>query len=119
MYIRKLTGMYGEDFACKYLEKNNYSILERNFHCYQGEIDIIAKDNLKNELVFIEVKTRTNLNYGYPIESVTINKQNHLFKACNYYLYKNNINNVFIRVDVIEIFLNNGIPYIRHVKQIF
>ena len=46
MYIRKLTGMYGEDFACKYLEKNNYSILERNFHCYQGEIDIIAKDNL-------------------------------------------------------------------------
>lgn len=119
MYFKQVTGKYGEDLACEYLKKLNYIIIERNFSCYQGEIDIIAKDTAKNELVFIEVKTRTSFKYGSPIESVNKHKQNHLFKACQYYLYKHHIHNLFVRVDVIEVFINCGIPHIRHVKQIF
>lgn len=119
MYFKQITGKNGEFLACKYLQKNSYQIIEKNFYCYQGEIDIIAKDLKTNEIVFFEVKTRTNLKYGYPIDSVNKFKQNHLFKACNYYLYKNNINTLYIRIDVIEIFLKNSCYFIRHIKQIF
>ncbi len=118
MYFKQITGKYGEDLACEYLEKSNYTIIKRNFSCYYGEIDIIAKDIFKNELVFIEVKTRTNFKYGFPIDSVTKNKQKHLFKACEYYLYKYKICHLFVRIDVIEIFIQNNIPYINHVKQL-
>ena len=54
----KIIGNYGEDIAVKFLQKNKYKIIERNFLCKCGEIDIIAKD--KNILVFVEVKSRTN-----------------------------------------------------------
>lgn len=118
MYFKQLTGKYGEEVACDYLEKNNYKIIERNFSCYQGEIDIIAKDFSKNELVFIEVKTRTSFKYGSPIDAVNKNKQKHLFKACQYYLYRYNLYHLFIRIDVIEVFIKNNFPYINHVKQI-
>ena len=65
-------GKIGEDIACSYLEKNNYKIICRNYRTKTGEIDIIARDITK-EIVFIEVKTRQNLKYGYPIDA--INKQ--------------------------------------------
>ncbi len=119
MYFKQLTGKFGENFACNYLIKHNYIIIERNFSCYQGEIDIIAKDTSSNELVFIEVKTRTSLKYGTPIDAVNTYKQNHLFKACQYYLYKYHLNHLYVRVDVIEIFVQNNVPCIHHVKQIF
>ena len=62
MYIRHNLGQTGEDIAEIYLVKKGYKIIERNFSCRQGEIDIIAK--YKEEVVFIEVKTRTNKRYG-------------------------------------------------------
>ena len=58
MYVNKETGKLGEDIAVHYLKQNGYVILDRNFECRQGEIDIIALD--KKEIVFIEVKTRTS-----------------------------------------------------------
>jgi len=64
MYFKQSIGKLGEDIACLYLEKNNYKIIKRNFRCKQGELDIIAF-NLKKELIFIEVKTRNNINYGF------------------------------------------------------
>ena len=119
MYFRQMIGKCGEDLACDYLVKNNYIIIDRNFYCYQGEIDIIAKDLKNNELVFFEVKTRTNSKYGKPVDAVDRNKKSHLFKACKYYLYKNYIYNSFVRVDVIEVFLNANSYHINHIKQIF
>ena len=58
MYIKQRIGIIGEGIAANYLKSINYEILDRNFNCKQGEIDIIAKD--KEEYVFVEVKTRTN-----------------------------------------------------------
>ena len=78
MYIKKEIGEIGEKLATNYLIQNNYQIIKRNFTCRQGEIDIIAKDKIKKELTFIEVKTRTNFKYGLPSESVTDNKQKHI-----------------------------------------
>ena len=64
MYKRNFFGKIGEDLAVEYLRSKGYEILERNFLCKQGEIDIIALD--KNYLVFIEIKARTSNKYGLP-----------------------------------------------------
>ena len=116
MYLRYEIGKIGEDLATKYLENIGYSIIERNFIAKQGEIDIIAKD--KEELVFIEVKTRTNALYGQPVDAVNRIKQKHLVKTVNYYLYLRNLENKFIRLDVIEVYLKDNTYKINHIKQI-
>lgn len=117
MYFRQEIGKWGENLACKYLETNHYKIIERNFLCRQGEIDIIAKDLVKKELVFVEVKTRSNLKYGNPIDAVDKQKRKHMMQAIQYYRYKNGIKNVSIRVDVIEVFIVQNCK-INHVKQV-
>lgn len=116
MYVRHEIGKIGEDLAVKYLQQRNYKIIERNFECRQGEIDIIAID--KNELVFIEVKTRTSIKYGKPAESVNEIKQKHLIKAVKYYLYSRHLENEFVRIDVIEIYLYKNKYRVNHIKQI-
>ena len=70
-------GRIGEELATKYLAQNKYKIIERNFRCKQGEIDIIAYDLRNKELVFFEVKTRSNFKYGRPSEAVTKVKKKH------------------------------------------
>ena len=119
MYQRHETGKWGEQKACEYLEKIGYKIIERNFACTQGEIDIIAEDIEKKELVFIEVKTRTNYNYGSPADAVNVPKQKHIYWAAQYYIYLHRINNTYLRFDVLEVYFKNNIPRINHIKQIF
>lgn len=116
MYERHVIGKEGEDKAIKYLQKQGYKIIQRNFECRQGEIDIIAKD--KEEYVFIEVKTRQNFHYGMPCDAVTEKKQNHIWNATKYYLYSHKLESKFVRFDVIEIYKKNGQFYIHHIKQI-
>lgn len=116
MYIRHETGKLGEDLAVKYLEKVGYKVIERNFTCKQGEIDIIAID--KSEIVFIEVKTRTNIKYGSPAEAVDSIKQKHLVKAVKYYLYSRHLEKEFVRIDVIEIYIYEHKYRVNHIKQI-
>ena len=117
MYNSRQIGILGENIACNYLLKNNYIILERNFYCRQGEIDIIAKDLSTNDLVFVEVKSRFSLKYGFPSEAVNKNKKHHIYSVAKYYIYKNKIVNVPIRFDIIEVFMkNNG--RINHIKQV-
>lgn len=116
MYKRHIIGKIGEDLAVKYLERTGYKILEKNFECRQGEIDIIALD--KNEIIFIEVKTRTNIKYGHPIEAVNGIKQKHLLKAVKYYLYSRNLENEYVRIDVVEIYLYQHKYKVNHIKQI-
>ena len=113
---KKELGNSGEEIACKYLQNKGYAIIKRNFYCKQGEIDIIAK--YKNEMVFIEVKTRTSNSYGRPAEAVTSIKQLHMYKAARYFLYKKNLLNVAIRFDVIEVLLKDGRFRVNHIKQI-
>ena len=118
MYFRRELGIHGENLACKYLQNNNYKIIKRNFLCRQGEVDIIAYDINKKELVFIEVKTRSNSKFGYPIEAVNKNKQKHMKQVIRYYIYKNHIIDVSIRIDVIEVYIQNQNLKINHIKQV-
>lgn len=119
MYFKQVIGKWGENLACQYLETNHYHIVAKNFFCRQGEIDIVAKDIVKNELVFVEVKTRSNLKYGIPSEAVNGFKQKHIKQVVNYYIHQNHLENVPIRVDVIEVFIEKQNSKIRHIKQIF
>lgn len=116
MYKRHEIGKLGEDLACKYLQTKGYKIIERNFEARQGEIDIIAKD--QEELVFIEVKTRSNIAYGKPAEAVNEIKQNHLIKTIEYYIYSRHLEDEFIRIDIIEIYLWKNKYRVNHIKQV-
>lgn len=118
MYEGKALGNDGENLACKYLENNEYDIMERNFKCTQGEIDIVAYDRQNKEIVFIEVKTRTNFNYGFPSEAVNKFKQRHILESVKYYLYCKGLEDSFVRVDVIEIVVR-GMEYkLNHLKGV-
>lgn len=117
MYEKHVVGKLGEEIAEKYLTQNNYKIIEKNFSCSFGEIDIIAKD--EEEIVIIEVKTRTNKNYGLPIDSVTKIKQKHMKKVAEFYLNIRGFENENIRIDVIEIYIKNNKCYVHHIKQIW
>lgn len=119
MYNKHLIGRLGERLACNFLKDNDYIILERNFRCRQGEIDIIATDTKNRELVFIEVKTRTNLSYGEAAEAVNRLKRQHIYRCVEYYIYVNKTKKLPIRIDVIEIYLENGRVKINHIKQAF
>ncbi len=116
MYERHIVGKEGEDEAARYLERQGYKIIQRNFECRQGEIDIIAKE--KEEYVFIEVKTRQNFHYGMPCEAVNEQKQKHIWKATKYYLYSHKLEDSFIRFDVIEVYKRKDKFYVNHIKQV-
>jgi putative endonuclease len=101
--FNKDIGGLGEDLAENYIKNHGYIILERNFRCKIGEIDIIGKD--KEYIAFIEVKSRYNDDYGRPAEAVNYFKQNKIYKAAEFYIMKNKLYNHNFRFDVIEILL--------------
>ena len=89
MYRRHETGRVGEEVACDYVKKLGYEIIEKNYRNKMGEIDIIAKD--KNEIVFIEVKTRCQKIYGSPSEAVDRRKKRHIYHVAEFYLIINKL----------------------------
>ena len=119
MYFKQSIGKLGEDIACLYLEKNNYKIIKRNFRCKQGEIDIIVYDETTEEIVFVEVKTRTGSKYGEPRDSVSKIKQKHIKSVASYYNYMYGLYDIPSRYDVIEILINNSNYKIKQIKQAF
>lgn len=116
MYKRHILGQKGEQVALEYLENQGYKILERNFSCRQGEVDIIALDN--DYIVFFEIKSRTSIEYGLPSEAVTNEKIKHILQVASYYLYKYHLENANTRVDVIEVYVKARHYKINHLKQI-
>lgn len=109
-------GSWGEDLADKYLKKQGYTLIQRNFRCKLGELDIIAMDG--SDLVFIEVKTRRNQHYGLPCEAVNGEKLRHLKRMISYYITVNGMEGRDVRLDVIEILVKCGKPYLRHTRNV-
>ncbi len=86
------------------MTKNKYNILDRNFYCHWGEIDIIAKKN--NIINFFEVKTRIGDRYGSPYEAITYHKIHDLKRAINYYLLKNQLFRFKLSFKIVSVILN-------------
>lgn len=118
MTKQKIKGNYGEEIAKEYLKGKKYILLEENFNCKSGEIDIIAKD--KDELVFIEVKTREFGKNVRPIEAINRCKLNRIVKTAKYYAFINEVEEQNMRFDAVEVILKNKtIIEINHVKNIY
>ncbi|WP_434796835.1 YraN family protein [Terrisporobacter vanillatitrophus] len=108
-------GKIGEKIALKYIISKGGKIIEQNYRTKMGEVDIIAK--LNGELVFVEVKSRSNINYGYPSESVNYKKKRKITNVAKYYILDNSLENLSIRFDVIEIYFNE--KKINHIVNAF
>lgn len=100
----KILGAFGENLACGYLSECGYRVVERNFSCKAGEVDIIAIQG--DNVVFVEVKTRSSEEYGLPSEAVSISKQRKIVKTALYYLQSNRLLDYMCRFDVIEIIID-------------
>ena len=118
MRIVNPIGVAGENIAVKFLEKKGYKIIERNFRKNYTEIDIIA--TYRNSLIFIEVKTRTSLEFGTGFEAISpwkiksLMKTGHLYKAMHPRLPEN------LQIDAISIFLskNSELESIEHLESV-
>lgn len=116
---KKQLGIKGEKEALSFLEKKGYEILEKNFRCVLGEIDIIMKHG--EELVFIEVRSRTDTFFGEPYETVNMKKQNKLYKLAEYYLNLKELDDISCRFDVLSLILTHdgSVRKIEHIENAF
>lgn len=114
-------GKEGEDLAEKLLRTKNYSIIDRNYRYGKtGEIDIIAEDTETQQLVFVEVKSRKNLEFGDPVFAITKNKMAQLKKIAVAYLYDKEIKEIDCRFDVVTVLFRGKIkPEIKHYVNAF
>ncbi|MGM0441700.1 MAG: YraN family protein [Elusimicrobiota bacterium] len=107
-------GRRGEDLAVKYLKNKDYYILDRNWRCPVGELDIVARNN--SYLCFIEVKYRKSDNYGLPREAVNRSKKNKIVKLAKLYIANSGLDGMDVRFDVIEV-TDQKIEHIRNAFQ--
>lgn len=114
----KFLGGIGEKVAEEYLESQGYRIIEKNYKCKLGEIDIIAID--KDIIAFIEVKTRSSDTYGQPGEAVNYHKQKKIVQTALSYISDKKLFNWMSRFDVVEVIIDNDrIVDINLIKDAF
>ena len=116
MTLKALQGKQGEDLACTYLEEQGLTLVERNYRCRTGELDLIMQDGLY--LVFIEVRYRRSTRYGTPAETVTRAKQQRLIRAAAYYL-RCQPTNAPCRFDVIAVTQHDEGSTLQWIKDAF
>jgi putative endonuclease len=111
------TGAEGEQLACRYLQDLGLEVLERNWRHGKLELDIIARTS--QELVIVEVKTRSTAEHGEPAEAVKKGKRGGMIKAANAYVFAMGIE-MPVRFDIISVILHpGGKPYIHHIPDAF
>lgn len=118
MYRRNI-GKTGEQIARRYFISRGCVILDQNIYYREGEIDLIIRDG--EEIVFVEVKTRTSLEHGWGREAMTSLKREHMRSAIDKYLSDHHeLNSVEIRADLVEVFLHlqSKKARLRHLKRI-
>lgn len=117
MRTTQTVGQYGEDLAARYLVEHGFTILERNWRCAQGEIDIVAREG--QTLVICEVKTRRGLGYGSPLESITYRKLSKLRQLVGQWLREHEVRPGEIRIDIVAVLLpHQGGPSVDHVRGV-
>jgi putative endonuclease len=110
-------GKRGEDLALRFLKRNGYKIIEQNYVCKMGEMDIIAQE--KDTLVFVEVKTRTSMVFGPPQLAVNPTKQMQLSKVALNFLKEKKREDVKARFDVVAIVLRPTGEEIELIRDAF
>jgi len=119
MAKNRVLGRHGENIALNYFSGLGYKVLERNYKCRIGEVDIIAQKD--SSLIFIEVKTRTSLRYGHPVESVSEHKIKKIKDVAGFFITNNNLySNFDVRFDVVSIIINRDLGFkLEHIENAF
>ncbi len=111
---RKKLGSRGEKIAAKFLRKQGYQIIEKNYRSRLGEIDIVAKED--ESIVFVEVKTRRSTDFGLPEEALSYDKRRRLSKLALGYLAHRRIKDTNCRFDMVSILMDT--KKVKHIKLI-
>ena len=118
MSRQKLIGQLGEDAATKFLESKGCEIIARNFRIRSAEIDIIAQKD--DTIIFVEVKARSNIRHGLPVEAVTFRKQQKIIAAASIFLQDDKFADCACRFDVVEVyFIGERIEEIHYIENAF
>lgn len=112
-------GRRGEDCAAEYLVHSGYTVLERNWRCSQGEIDLIVTRD--SDVVFVEVKTRSGTGYGHPFEAITVAKLARLRRLAGAWCEQQSaLRARYIRIDAIAVIARPGRePVVEHLEGVF
>jgi putative endonuclease len=110
-------GMLGQQQAEDFLCKKGLLILGRNYRAKTGEIDLIAQEGPC--IVFVEVKSRSGLQYGHPREAVTAAKQARLLRTAQHYISRHRLTDRELRFDVVEVLTKQGEVHIEHIENAF
>ena len=114
-------GVRGEDLACAELQRQGMQVLERNWRCRLGEIDIVAAEAGAGglTLVFCEVKCRSGLGFGHPLEAITFSKMRTLRQLAALWMREHQVRASAIRLDAVGVVLAAGQePSITHVRAV-
>lgn len=114
---RHVLGLYGERLAARYLESIGYEIIERNWRCPIGEIDLVVRD--KARWVFVEVKTRNGNGYGHPFEAITEEKLSRLRRLVCEWCRSRQLSGIDVRIDAVSVVVDRGKVQLEHLKQVF
>jgi putative endonuclease len=115
---RDVSGQPGEAMACEHLLRKGFKILDRNYRCRSGEVDVVARDG--EATVFVEVKERHGDAHGEGYEAVTFGKRRRLIRAARLYAASHGISETPIRFDVVSVdWTSEKTPVIRHDEGAF
>lgn len=118
MAAKDALGRRGEDLAAAHLIASGLIIVERNWRCAQGEIDLVARDG--DELVFVEVKTRSSMRYGHPLEAITATKLARLRRLAGQWCAQHPGSGDRIRIDAVAVIAPvGGRVEVEHVRRVF
>lgn len=110
-------GAYGERVAARHLVDSGMVVVDRNWRCAAGEIDLVLRDG--DVLVFCEVKTRSDLSHGHPLEAVLPDKAQRLRRLAGQWLHEHEVHAPGVRVDLVGVVLaRSGAPEVTHVKAV-
>lgn len=116
--FRTSLGKRGEGAACGFLKERGYEILEKNYKCKIGEIDLIARR--RGRLAFIEIKTRTSTQFGTPQEAVNLRKQEKILKVAQWYMKEKKLAKIQVAFDVVAVLWEKGqAPRMRLIADAF
>ena len=115
---RTQLGKRGEDIACEYLVSRGYEIIERNWRCPTGEIDIVARH--ANTLVVVEVKARSSVAAGHPFEAITAVKYARLRALAGYWCAEHDASFANLRIDGIAVLIpGDGPATVEHLTGVW
>jgi putative endonuclease len=112
-----ILGKEGERIAELFLKKKGYKLVERNYRCAAGELDLVMLD--RRVIVFVEVKTRTGSGYGTPLEAVAVRKQKKMIYVAEFFLSAKKLSQREARFDVVGVSWPGAQPLVEHIENAF